>query len=127
MKRILAVLAVAAAVLAVSVPVGTAAPATATINVVFNADGSATITSSKGISHYVVTLCDGTTFKVNLPATTDVTVLTVGPYSSPIASITVKSATTLLTFVNPAGCIPPEECLDEKGDPIDCPEDPKKP
>lgn len=132
MKRILAGLAVAVAALAFAAPSGLSAPRTATIDVVFNADGSATITSTQGVSHYVVTLCDGTTFKVELSG--DDNTVTVGPFSSPIASITVKSATTTSEFVNPAGCAvtpppppPPPECTDPKtGEPIDCP-DPKKP
>lgn len=121
MKRILAGFAVAVAVLAVAAPVGMSAPATATIDIAYNADGSATITSSKGVSHYVVTLCDGSSFKVELSGRDKV--VTVGPFSSPIASITAKSATSTTTAANPAGCgtPPPEECTDPKGDPIECP------
>jgi hypothetical protein len=117
MKRLLAALAVAVAVLAVSAPVGSAAPATATIDVVYNADGSATITSSKGVSHYVVSLCGGTTFKVELSGANQV--VTVGPFSSPITSITVKSATSFYTEGNPYGCEPPpcDPKLDPKCDP----------
>ena len=118
MKRVLTGLAVAFAafaVFAVSAPVGSAAPATATIDVVYNADGSATITSSKGVSHYVVTLCDGTTFKVELSG--DRRVVTIGPFNSPIASITVKSATSFYSEANANGCVPPPPPCDPKLDP----------
>jgi hypothetical protein len=115
MKRILAGIAAMAAVLAMAAPATQAAPATATIDVVYNADGSATITSSKGVSHYVVTLCDGTSIKVELSGA-DRTV-TVGPFSSPIASITAKSATSVYTEANPAGCEKPPPPCDPKLDP----------
>lgn len=99
------------------------ASATAAVAVVFNADGTATLTSSKGISHYVVTLCDGTTFKVELSG--EDRTKTIGPFSSPIAGVGVKSATTFETTTNPAGCEvkppppppPPPPPCDPKYDP----------
>lgn len=97
MKRaILAVLATALAVAAVA-PVGLGAPATAVIDVAFSADYfSATLTSSKGVSHYEVVLCDKTeAFKVELSGADKV--VNIGPYESQIVSVTVKSATTRYT------------------------------
>jgi hypothetical protein len=113
MKRLFVGLAAAIALLAVTAPVGMSAPATAVIDVVFNADGSATITSSKGVSHYDVVLCDGTTFTTQVSG--DHRVVTVGPFSSAIASITVKSATSFYTEAN-SSCEPPPPC-DPKLDP----------
>jgi hypothetical protein len=127
-KRFFAALAAAVAVLAVAAPVSMSAPATATITIVFNADGSATITSTKGVSHYVVTLCDGTTFKRELSG--DDKVVTVGPFSSPIASITAKSATTFVTGTSENCEQPPPPCdpkLDPKCEPPPPPCDPKDP
>ena len=99
MKRaILAVLATALAVAAVA-PVGLGAPATADISVAFSSDFySATLTSSKGVSHYDVVLCDklGEPFRVELSG--DNKVVTIGPFESQIVSVSVKSATTKLTF-----------------------------
>jgi hypothetical protein len=96
-RAILAVLATALAVAAVA-PVGLGAPATADISVAFSADSfSATLTSSKGVSHYEVVLCDKTTaFKVELSGKDNV--VTIGPYESQIVSVAVKSATTKTVF-----------------------------
>lgn len=99
MKRV--ILAVLASALAISVvaPVGLGAPATADIDVAFSSDYlSATITSSKGVSHYDVVLCDGTSFRVEL--SNGGKVETVGPYDAELVSLTVKSATTKLTFLS---------------------------
>jgi len=115
MKRIFAGLVIAVATLAVAVPGAISAPATAVIDVVFNTDGSATITSSKGVSHYVVTLCDGTETKVELSGRDKV--VTVGPFSSPIVSITAKSATSVHTEASGVDCggtPPPPPPCDEK-------------
>ena len=99
MKRvILAALATAMAV-AVVAPVGLGAPATATIDVAFSGDYlSATITASKGVSHYDVVLCDGTSFRVELSQGGKIE--TVGPYAAEIVSLAVKSATTKITFLS---------------------------
>lgn len=93
MKRaILAVLATALAVAAVA-PVGLGAPATAVVGATFSADSfSATLTSSKGVSHYDVVLCDGSAFRVELSGKDSV--VNIGPYASQIVSVSIKSATT---------------------------------
>ena len=98
MKRvILAVVASALAVAAVA-PVGLGAPATAVINVAFSSDyHSATITSTKGVSHYDVVLCDGTAYRVEIDGGK---VETVGPFEAELVSLAVKSATTKLTFLS---------------------------
>ena len=85
--------------IAVVAPVGMGAPATATIDVVFSADYlSATITSSKGVSHYDIVLCDGSSFRVELSQGGKLE--TVGPFDAEILSLSVKSATTKLTFAS---------------------------
>lgn len=130
MKRIFAGLAVAVAALAVAAPSGMSASSKseATFTVAFSADNlSATITASKGVSHFVYELCDGTIVKVELSGADKV--VNVGPFSSPIVSITVKAGTSVQSYASGVVCgePPKEKCTDEKGDPIDCPEDPKKP
>jgi hypothetical protein len=96
-RRLIAPIVAALAVLAVAAPAGMAAPATADISVAFSADYySASITSTKGISHYDVTLCDGSSFRTEI--TQDTKTLTAGPFDAQIVSLTVKSATTSQTF-----------------------------
>ena len=99
LKRLLAPLVAALAVLAVMAPAGTAAPSTATIAVAFSADFySASISSTKGVSHYDVVLCDGSTDRVEISQ--DTKSVTAGPFDSQIVSLTVKSATTTQTFLS---------------------------
>jgi hypothetical protein len=96
-RRILAPLIAALTVLAVSAPAGMAAPSTATISAAFSADFySASITSTKGVSHYDVTLCDGST--IHKEITHDTKSATAGPFDAQIVSLSVKSATTAQTF-----------------------------
>jgi hypothetical protein len=96
-RRMLAVPVAALALLAVAAPASMAAPATATISVAFSADYySASINSTKGVSHYDVTLCDGTAFRVEISQ--DTKTVTAGPYDAQIVSVTAKSATTTQTF-----------------------------
>jgi hypothetical protein len=97
MRRMLALPIAALAVLAVAVPASMAAPSTASISVAFSADYySATITSTKGVSHYDVTLCDGST--IHKEITQDTKSATAGPFDAQIVSLSVKSATTTETF-----------------------------
>jgi len=101
-RRILAPLVAALAVLAVSAPAGVAAPSTATISVAFSADFySASINSTKGVSHYDVTLCDGSAFRVEINQ--DTKSATAGPFDAQIVSLSVKSATTTETFYSGFG------------------------
>jgi hypothetical protein len=81
---------------------------TATIQITFSADGlSATITSTKGISNFTVTLCNGSSFKVNL--TTETTSLTLGPFGDQIQSISSKSGTSTQTASRTCGThVPPD-------------------
>ena len=96
-RAILASLIAAFAVFAVAAPSGSAAPATADISVAFSSDFlSASISSSKGVSHYDVVLCDGSAWRQELSG--DSKDVTVGPFDAEIVSIAVKSATTKTTF-----------------------------
>jgi hypothetical protein len=96
-RRMLAPLVAALAVLALAAPAGMAAPSTATITAAFSADFySASIDSTKGVSHYDVTLCDGSAFRVEI--TQDTKSATAGPFDAQIVSLSVKSATTAQTF-----------------------------
>jgi len=108
MKKLLLVL-VSLFMLVVAAP-AVAAPTPIVIDVTFNADGSATITSSQGISNFTVTLCSGPLDKVELPVGSDERTITVGPFDEDIVSIRVKSGTQTSTFTNPdADCEPGEE------------------
>jgi hypothetical protein len=100
--RIMAPLVAALAILAVAAPAGLAAPSTATISVAFSADFySASITSTKGVSHYDVTLCDGST--IHKEISQDTKSATAGPFDAQIVSLSVKSATTTQTFYSGFG------------------------
>jgi hypothetical protein len=99
MKRTVAAIVAALATLALAAPAGQAAPSTATIDVAFSSDFlSATITSTKGVSHYDAVLCDKSLGRVEV--TQDTKTVTAGPYDAQILSITVKSATTTQTFLS---------------------------
>lgn len=63
---------------------------------------SATIVSSKGISHYDVVLCSGAIARVEVSG--EVTTLRIGGFGSPIVSVTVKSGTTTSTFTSGVDC-----------------------
>lgn len=110
MRRLVVLL--TATVSAVAVALGAAAVATsgptATINVAFSGDGlSATITSTKGISNFVVTLCNGSSFKVEL--NTEQTSVTIGPFGTQIQSVTAKAGTTVSAFSRTCGVhVPPD-------------------
>jgi hypothetical protein len=96
-RAILASLIAAFAMLVVAVPSGSAAPATAEISVAFSSDFlSASISSSKGVSHYDVVLCDGSAWRHEMSG--DDRDVTVGPFDAEIVSVAVKSATTKTTF-----------------------------
>lgn len=98
-RRTLGMLVAALAALAVAAPASVAAPSTATISVAFSSDFySASVSSTKGVSHYDVTLCDGTSFRKEI--TQDTKSVTAGPFDSQIVSLTVKSATTTQTFLS---------------------------
>jgi hypothetical protein len=89
---------------------------TATIQITFSADGlSATITSTKGISNFTVTLCSGSSFKVDL--TTETTSLTLGPFGEQIQSISAKAGTTTQTASRTCGPhVPPDHDGDGQHD-----------
>lgn len=75
---------------------------TATFSVDFSSDlKSAKVSSSKTISHYIVTLCSGPLPKVENIKTSTVNV---GPYVSPIVSVLVKAGTSSQTFYTKANC-----------------------
>jgi hypothetical protein len=96
MKRLLMAAVAALAVVAVAAPSSNAA-ATANISVSFSADFySASISSTKGVSHYDVVLCDGTSFRREISQ--DTKSVTAGPFDAQIVSLSVKSATTKETF-----------------------------
>ena len=98
-RRVLAPVVAALTVLALAAPASMAAPATAEISVAFSADFySASVSSTKGVSHYDVTLCDGSTFRTEMSQ--DTKSVTAGPFDSQIVSLTVKSATTTQTFLS---------------------------
>jgi hypothetical protein len=85
------------AVFAVAAPNASATPATADISVAFSADFySASISSTKGISHYDIVLCDGTAYRREISY--DTKSLDIGPFDAQIVSLSVKSATTKTTF-----------------------------
>jgi hypothetical protein len=66
-------------------------------------DGArATIVSTKGISHYIVTDCTGELPKVELEG--DIHSLEVGPFGSPVVSVMVKSGTTYETISSGFDC-----------------------
>jgi hypothetical protein len=99
MKRMVVAILAALATFALAAPAGQAAPATANINVAFSSDFlSATITSTKGVSHYDVVLCDKALGRTEVSQ--DTKTVTAGPYDAQILSITVKSATTTHTFLS---------------------------
>jgi len=99
MNRMVVAILAALATLAVVAPAGQAGPATATIDVTFSSDFlSATITSTKGVSHYDVVLCDKSLGRTEISR--DTKMVTAGPYDAQILSITVKSATTTHTFLS---------------------------
>jgi hypothetical protein len=96
MKRLLMAAVAALAVMAVAAPSSNAA-STANISVSFSADfHSASISSTKGVSHYDVVLCDGTSFRREISQ--DTKSVTAGPFDAQIVSLSVKSATTKETF-----------------------------
>src|SRR5687767_1968151 len=98
-QKLFLVAAIAALVIAVPAQAGTAS-----ITITFSTDvKSATIVSSKGISHYLFAFCDGTSQKVELSG--EIRTLTIGPFASPLASVTVKSGTTVDTRTRV--CAPP--------------------
>ena len=98
-RRVLAPVAAALTVLALAAPASMAAPSTAEISVAFSADFySASISSTKGVSHYDVTLCDGSAFRVEISR--DTKTATAGPFDAQIVSLSVKSATTTQTFIS---------------------------
>lgn len=87
--------------LTVAVTAAVAGP-TASINVAFSNDGrTATIISSKDISNFTVTICTGTLAKVEAVNDNLGTSETIGPFTSDIVSVRVKSGTTDLVFQNP--------------------------
>ena len=97
LRSMFAPLLVVLAVLAVAAPNAAASPATADISVAFSADlDSASIDSTKGISHYDIVLCDGTAYRRELSF--DTKSLTIGPFDAQIVSLSVKSATSKTTF-----------------------------
>ena len=99
MKRMVVAIFAALAMLALVAPAGQAGPATASIDVAFSSDFlSATITSTKGVSHYDVVLCDKSVDRTEISQ--DTKAVTAGPYDTQILSITVKSATTTQTFLS---------------------------
>jgi hypothetical protein len=96
-RHVLMAFVTALAMAAVAVPAAEAEPSTATISVAFSADFySASITSTKGVSHYDVVLCDGTAFRKEISQ--DTKSATAGPFDAQIVSLSVKSATTKVTF-----------------------------
>jgi hypothetical protein len=96
LRLMLAPLVAVLAVFAFAAPQASAS-ATADISVAFSADFySASISSTKGISHYDIVLCDGTVSRRELSF--DTKHLTIGPFDAQIVSLTVKSATTKTTF-----------------------------
>lgn len=102
---VLVVVAVAALAAASGAQVASAGP-TATIDVTYSGDFlSATITSTKGISNFVVTLCSGSSFKVEL--NTEQRVVTIGPFGTQIVSVTAKAGTSVYTEASGAPCTPP--------------------
>jgi hypothetical protein len=74
-RRVLAPVAAALTVLALAAPASMAAPSTAEISV-----ASASISSTKGVSHYDVTLCDGSAFRVEISR--DTKTATAGPFDA---------------------------------------------
>jgi hypothetical protein len=97
MKRLLVAAIAALAAVAVVAPSSSAAPSTADISVSFSSDFySADISSTKGVSHYDVVLCDGTSFRTEISR--DTKHVTAGPFDAQIVSLSVKSATTKTTF-----------------------------
>jgi hypothetical protein len=93
-RRILVVLLSVGAFATVTAPVATAQPY-ADIDVTFYSAWSAKIKSTKGISNYVVKLCNGKEYKVELNYET----LYKSVYTaSGMKSITVKSGLTVETF-----------------------------
>jgi hypothetical protein len=107
-QKLSLVAAIAALYVGVHAHAGTASTGTgnssASITITFSADGrSATIASSKGISHYIYAFCPGTSQKVELSR--EIRTLTIGPFAEPLASVTVKAGTTVETRTR--GCTPP--------------------
>ena len=101
---------------AASVATGGPGNSSATIGITFSADGlSVTITSTKGISNFTVTLCNGSSFKVDLTAET--TSLTLGPFGEEIQSVSVKAGTTTTTASRTCGDhVPPDHDGDGQHD-----------
>jgi len=97
LRHVFAAFVAALAMLAVAAPAGQATPATASISVAFSSDFyGASVTSTKGVSHYDVVLCDGSSFRVEI--TQDTKSVVAGPFDAQIVSLSVKSATTKDTF-----------------------------
>lgn len=103
------------------------------IDVVFDHDRRTVhVVSSKGISHYETTSCDGTVNKVELPAGSDERELTVGPFDQPLLSIRVKAGSDHAgsTFASGATCPggdPAEPEPETTTNPIVSPTDPVGP
>lgn len=94
--RIHLALAAALVVLAVGASSSSAGPF-AEFSVQFSADYStATITSTKGVSHYDIVLCDGTTTRYELSGQDKV--VTAGPFDAQIVSLTAKAGRSSETF-----------------------------
>jgi hypothetical protein len=121
--RILAAFALSVAVAAIvaspasarMVGANASAKSTATIDVTY-ADGTVEIVSSKGISHYILTDCEGNVFKQDLEGP-ELRTLLLTPDAT-IAQVVVKSGTTTSTFDTSDACDDTpdeEECLKGEG------------
>jgi hypothetical protein len=105
MKRLLVYGAAIASVGVLAAPA--AAVRGATISVTFDSNATtATIKSSRRISTYTVQLCSGPRPRARLMIGRR---LTIGPFGSPIVSVTVRSARTVQTFASGASCQPGTE------------------
>jgi len=93
---------------AASVATGGPGSSSATIQITFSSDGlSATITSTKGVSNFVVTLCNGSSFKVEVRG--EQTTVVLGPFGDQIQSVTAKSGSTTVTESRACGPhVPPD-------------------
>jgi hypothetical protein len=111
--KLLSLLAAIASVSVAAAPA--AADPGATTSVSFNSSATtATLTSSKGITKYSVRLCSGPGPQ-NLPedadddADDDARTLAIGPFGSPIVSVTVTSGRSVQTFASGVSCEPGTE------------------
>lgn len=79
----------------------------AELEVVFTGDYTqAGYSGDKGLSHYIVTDCEGVVTKVDLRG--EHTTYVIGPFASGIASLTVKAGTTVKTYET--GACPGDSC-----------------